>query len=122
MSETALSLDADDSKLVTLARAARARVGAADAAAVRDSDGRTYAAAAVRLTSLSLSGLALAVANAVSSGATTIEAAAVVAAADVLDRVTEDGGFAAVRELSVDAPIYVATPDGVAVGVAGGLQ
>ena len=36
-------LPAEDAKLVTLARATRARTGAAEGAAVRDSDGRTYA-------------------------------------------------------------------------------
>ena len=40
-------LSAEDQKLVTLARATRARSGAAEGAAVRDSDGRTYAAATV---------------------------------------------------------------------------
>ena len=33
-------LDAEDAKLVTLARGARARAGAAEGAAVRDDDGR----------------------------------------------------------------------------------
>ncbi len=42
-------LTAEDAKLVTLARSARARVGAAEGAAVRDQDGRTYAAATVAL-------------------------------------------------------------------------
>ena len=41
--------DPDDRKLVTLARAARARTGAAEGAALRDADGRTYAAATVDL-------------------------------------------------------------------------
>ena len=40
-------LTAEDAKLVTLARATRARTGAAEGAAVRDLDGRTYAAATV---------------------------------------------------------------------------
>ena len=35
----------EDAKLVTLARSARARTGAAQGAAVRDGDGRTYVAA-----------------------------------------------------------------------------
>ena len=42
-------LSAEDQKLVTLARATRARTGAAEGAAVRDADGRTYAAATVDL-------------------------------------------------------------------------
>jgi hypothetical protein len=89
-------LDSTDAKLVTLARAARARVGAAEGAAVRDGDGRTYAAATVTLPSLSLSALEAAVAAAVSSGAVGLEAVAVVTA-------TPDGeppGLAAVRDLS----------------------
>ena len=45
-------LSAEDAKLVTLARATRARTGAAEGAAVRDLDGRTYAAATVALPSL----------------------------------------------------------------------
>ena len=45
-------LAAEDQKLVTLARATRARTGAAEGAAVRDPDGRTYAAATVDLPSL----------------------------------------------------------------------
>ncbi len=45
-------LDAEDAKLVTLARAARARIGAAEGAAVRDGDGRTYAGATVALPSI----------------------------------------------------------------------
>ena len=70
------ALDAEDAKLVTLARSARARIGAAEGAAVRDTDGRTYAAATVALPSLTLTALQVAVAAAVSSGATALEAAA----------------------------------------------
>ena len=40
-------LSAEDAKLVTLARATRARARAAEGAAVRDLDGRTYAAASI---------------------------------------------------------------------------
>ena len=71
----------EDLKIVTLARSARARVGAAEGAAVRDETGRTYAAAAVALPSLRLSALRLAVAMAVSSGASRLEAAALVSEA-----------------------------------------
>ena len=42
-------LSAEDAKLVTLARSARARTAAAQGAAVRDTDGRTYVAATVAL-------------------------------------------------------------------------
>ena len=55
-------LSAEDGKLVILARGARGRVGAVEGAAVRDQDGRTYAAASVALPSLTLTALQLAVA------------------------------------------------------------
>ena len=72
MSETPLS--AEDAKLVTLARATRARVGAAEGAAVRDTDGRTYAGASVTLPSLTLSAVQVCVAMAHASGSTGLEA------------------------------------------------
>jgi hypothetical protein len=68
-------LTVEDRKLVTLARATRARTGATEGAAVRDSDGRTYAAAAVDLPSLRLSALQVCVAMAVASGSKGLEAA-----------------------------------------------
>jgi hypothetical protein len=71
-------LGPEDQKIITLARSARARVGSAEGAAVRDETGRTYAAATVALPSLQLSALALAVAMAASSGAGALEAAALV--------------------------------------------
>ena len=71
-------LDAEDAKIVTLARAARGRIGAAEGAAVRDTDGRTYVGTTVALPSLALSALQVAVAAAVASGATGLEAAALV--------------------------------------------
>ena len=72
---TADALDAEDQKIITLARSTRARVAASEGAAVRDETGRTYTAAAVALPSLRLSALRLAVAMAVSSGAERLEAA-----------------------------------------------
>jgi cytidine deaminase len=101
---------AEEAKLLNLARAARARVGAAEGAAVRDADGRTYAAASVDLPSLSLSALEAAVAAAVSSGATGFDAAAV-----VTSRVDGDPpGLAAVRDLGGPGTLlFVAGPDGV---------
>jgi hypothetical protein len=105
-------LDAEDAKLVTLARGARGRVGAAEGAAVRDSDGRTYAAASVALPSLAVTALQLAVASAAAAGATRLEAAAVVTEASTLD----GAGHAAVRDLAAEAPIYVAGPDGRLLG------
>jgi hypothetical protein len=96
----------EDDKIVTLARSARARVGAAQGAAVRDTDGRTYAAATVDLPSLRLSALQVAVAMAACSGAAGLEAAAVVAGA------LDGPGLAAVRDLSAAAPVYLLAPDG----------
>ena len=71
-------LGSEDAKLVTLARGARGRAGARSGAAVRDDTGRTYSGADVRLPSLELSALALAVAQAAAAGARGIEAAVVV--------------------------------------------
>ena len=105
-------LTAEDAKLVTLARGARARVGAVEGAAVRDQDGRTYAAATVILPSLSVTALQLAVASAVAAGATKLEAAAVVTEASTLD----GAGHAAVRDLAADAPVHVASPTGALLG------
>ncbi len=105
-------LAAEDAKLVTLARAARGRIGAVEGAAVRDGSGRTYATGSVGLPSLSLTALQLAVASAVSAGAAKLEAAAVVTEASTLD----GAGLAAVRDLSADAPVYLAGPDGTVLG------
>lgn len=105
-------LSAEDGKLVILARGARGRVGAVEGAAVRDQDGRTYAGASVSLPSLAITALQLAVASAVAAGATRLEAAVVVTEASTLD----GAGHAAVRDLSADAPIHVAVPDGTILG------
>ncbi|KAA1426188.1 cytidine deaminase [Nocardioides antri] len=70
-------LSAEDKKLVTLARATRARIGAAEGAAARDTDGRTYAAATVDLPSLRLSAVHACVAMAVASGSTGVDAVVV---------------------------------------------
>jgi hypothetical protein len=94
-------LNAEDAKLATLARSARARTGSAAGAAVRDTEGRTYVAAPVALPSLRLSALQLAVAMAVSSGALGLEAAVVVGSA------ADDDGAAALHDLTPSAPIYV---------------
>jgi hypothetical protein len=84
MSDPAAQLSAEDKKLVTLARATRARTGAVEGAAVRDSDGRTYAAATVDLPSLKVSALGVCVAMAVASGSASLEAAVVLTDADVV--------------------------------------
>ena len=100
-------LDAEDQKLVTLARSARARTRAAQGAAVRDTDGRTYVAATVDLPSLQLSALQVAVAMAVSSGVLGLEAAVVLG-----DDSGDDAGAAAVRDVAPDAPIIAVDADG----------
>jgi cytidine deaminase len=100
-------VDAEDEKLVTLARSARARTGAAEGAAVRDDMGRTYAAATVALSSLSLSAVQAAVAAAVSSGVQKLEAAAVVTEGDA----AADDDRRVLAELGVDAPL-IADPSG----------
>jgi cytidine deaminase len=100
-------VDPEDEKLVTLARSARARTGAAEGAAVRDDMGRTYAAATVALSSLSLSALQAAVAAAVSSGVQRLEAAVVVTEAAAAG--ADDQSVAA--ELGAGA-VIVADPSG----------
>ena len=89
-------LSAEDAKLVTLARATRARTGAAEGAAVRDTDGRTYAAATVDLPSLRVSALGTCIAMAVASGSRGLEAAVVLTAADAV----ADGDLAALRDFA----------------------
>lgn len=102
-----VDLSAEDAKLVTLARGARARVSASAGAALRDETGRTYAAADVALPSLGISALELAIAQAVAAGARGVEAAAVV---------TDDpDGFIvprALAELDAGAEVIVCGGDG----------
>jgi hypothetical protein len=98
----------EDLKIITLARSARARVAAAEGAAVRDETGRTYAAAAVALPSMQLSALRLAVAMALSSGAASLEAAALVS-----DDEPDPGDLAVVREAGPAAIIFHASSTGV---------
>ena len=83
----------EDAKLVTLARATRARTGAAEGAAVRDENGRTYAAATVELPSLRLTALEVCVAMAIASGSRGLEAAVV-----LTNAVGGVAGLAAVRD------------------------
>ena len=105
-----VELDTEDQKLITLARAARARIGAAQGAAVRDTDGRTYAAATVDMPSLHLSALQVALAMAATAGAGDIEAAAVFG-----DDTHDPVGLATLRFLSQTAPVYQAGTDGLIV-------
>ncbi len=108
-------LDAEDAKIVTLARGARLRAhaphtGVEEGAAVRDSDGRTYAAATVENATAALTTSALrgAVAAAASSGARTFEAAALVTAGSL-----GDDDLAVLREFGTGVPVHVAGPDGL---------
>jgi hypothetical protein len=100
-------LTAEDAKLVTLARATRARARSTEGAAVRDLDGRTYAAASVHLEHLSLSALEVCVAMALSSGSTGLEAAVVLTDGDAPDLA------AATDFAGPDVPVLVGDPRGV---------
>ena len=104
--------DPEDVTLVTLARSSRVRAAAAEGAAVRDETGRTYTAATVALPSLALSALQAAVVLAASSGASSLEAAAVVR--DDTDHELPAHDVAAVHDLGgAWTPIHVADADGV---------
>ena len=94
-------LDAEDQKLVVLARGAMGRTDGTTGAAVRDTDGRTYAAGEVSLSTLRLTALQAAVAVAIASGADGFEAAVLVGGGP------GDAGVAAVHEVSGDAAIIV---------------
>ncbi len=107
--QNAPELNPEDAKLVTLARGARGRAGAAEGAAVRDDDGRTYAAATVALPSLTLTALQAAVAMAVASGAQELEAAVVVGPSAEIDAASH----AAAADLGAGL-VILAGPDGVA--------
>lgn len=109
-------LAAEDAKLVTLARSARARNDAAEGAAVRDDTGRTYVASTVSLAALRLSALQAAVAMAVSSGASALEAAAVVSESEAVS----DDDRAVMAEIGTSAPIFVADPSGAVRSTIGG--
>jgi hypothetical protein len=101
--------DPEDVKIVGLARSTRARTGAAEGACVRDTDGRTYAAATVDLPSLSLSAVQVAVAMAVSSGAQGLEAVAVLGEAAT----ARETDLAVVRDFAgPGVTVLVAAPDG----------
>jgi hypothetical protein len=104
--------DPEDTKIVTLARSTRARTRALEGACVRDTDGRTYAAATVDLPSLQLSAVQVAVAMAASSAASGLEAVAVLGEATVLS----EGDLSVVRDFGGDGvTVFLAAPDGTVV-------
>lgn len=104
MTDTTGQLSAEDRKLITLARATRARTGAAEGAAVRDADGRTYAAATVDLSSLQVSAIGVCVAMAVASGAKGLEAAVVLTGAEAV----AETDLAALRDLAgTGVPVHL---------------
>jgi hypothetical protein len=99
-------LSEDDAKLVILAKAARARINASSAAAVRDDMGRTFASASVDTPELQMVALDLVVGQAIASGSTGLEAAV------VLGR-TENVNLAAARALGgPQIPVYFCDVDG----------
>lgn len=94
---TDAQLSAEDRKLITLARATRARTRAAEGAAVRDTDGRTYAGATVDLPSLKVSAIGVCIAMATSSGSQGLEAVVLMGAPEV-----SGADAAAIREFAGD--------------------
>lgn len=96
-----------------LARATRARIGAAQGAALRDQDGRTYAGATVDLPTLKVSALGVCIAMAVASGSTGAEAAVVLGESD-LDPVD----LQALREFAGEGvPVHQGAPNGTLAAV-----
>lgn len=109
-------LDPQDQKILLLARTARTRAyapytGTTQGAAVRDVDGRTYAAATVEHAEspLTLSALHAAVAAAVASGARVFEAVAVVGETWTRSP-TVDG--AVLMEFGADTVVLLGADDG----------
>lgn len=97
-------LTAEDAKLVTLARATRVRAGASQGAAVRDENGRTYAAASVALPSLEVSAVQVCIAMAISSGSQGLEAVVLLADTDA----APEGDLAVIRDFAgVGVPIHL---------------
>jgi hypothetical protein len=103
---------AEFDKLVTLARGARGRIGAAEGAAVLDDMGRSYTGCTVTLATLTLSAIQLAVATAMASGARGLEAVVVISANDVVDPLDLD----TVRDLAGSGvPVTVVDTHGAVV-------
>ena len=101
------ALSAEDAKLVTLARATRVRARADEGAAVRDLDGRTYAAASVRLEHLRpVRARGVRGDGRGSSGSSGLEAAVVLTDGDLLDT------RAVATSLVPGVPVLVGDPAG----------
>ena len=101
-------MDPEDKKLVVLARATRMRVDAAQGAAVRDLDGRTYAAATVALPHLDVSAIGGAIVMAIAGGSTGLEAVVVLG-----EEAPGQSDLAAVRDFAgVGVPIHVGSAAG----------
>jgi hypothetical protein len=96
----------EDEKLLVLAKATAARVSATQGAAVRDETGRTYAAASVKLDSITLDALEVALGMALSSGASAIEGA-IIFGSEPIARAR-----LAVREISPSAIVASVDQDG----------
>ena len=104
------TLSAEDQKLVVLARATRARTGAAQGAALRDLDGRTYAGATVRLPSLEVSAVGVVVAMALSSGSKGAEALVVLGEEAAGD---DEADLTVLRDFAGSGvPVHRGTPAG----------
>jgi hypothetical protein len=98
----------EDAKLVVLAKATRARTGAVQGAALRDTDGRTYAGATVALPSLNVSALGVCIAMAVGSGSAGAEAAVVLGGTDL-----DAADLQALREFAgAGVPVHHGAPNG----------
>lgn len=101
-------MEAEDSKLVVLAKATRARTGAPQGAALRDLDGRTYAGATVDLPSLQVSAVGVVVAMAIASGSRGAEAVVVLGGEGA-----GEADLAALRDFAgPGVPVHVGTPAG----------
>lgn len=116
-------LDPEDAKIVRLARTARQRAyvphgGVAEGAALRDRDGRTYAAATVELAdpAQTVTAVAGAFSAAFSSGARRFEALTVVSQDEANVLSGRDAKLAA--ELAPGVPVLLAGPDGTVRAVA----
>ena len=96
--------DPEDAKLETLAIATQRRTGSKQAAALRDSTGRTYVAINISTSSLSLDAIAAVFTVAMASQISGIEAVVVVGAGPI--------NVAPVREFAPDSLIWRISIDG----------